>query len=158
MGSRWDQVPVIEAPGRCVPLPYRGWSLMLAWAAGPGRTARRRGSFTEVQPAPFALAGPDPEKVRAEADAYLAAAGIPPVPEGFLWFLLVPEWCRSVEAFRTKTARLIREGAAEVGAGQGGPETAAELLSVFEDVLAAMYAGGPGEPPAKRIDTPPNSV
>lgn len=141
MGSQWDQVPVVEAPGRCVQVPHRGESLLLVWAAGPTRTVRCPGATAES-------AG----RGRAEADAYLAAAGIPAVPEGYLWFLLVPERYQSVEGFRTRLARLIREGKA--GAGLGGADAAAGLLPVFVEALAAMYAGWSADTPENVLTLP----
>ena len=93
----WDENPVLSGAG-LYPLPDNGYGALSAWLGGPERTLRAvdlaRGEFvvkewvdgvvTERQITDAELAEADDL-----VDEYLAEAGIPPRPRGYLWFTTV---------------------------------------------------------------------
>ncbi|MEU7478062.1 DUF5956 family protein [Lentzea sp. NPDC042327] len=104
--SDWNLFLIVDAepeeisaapPGRVValqgrrllPLSDNGFSLLLAWVAGPRRVVRT--------PAPLL---PDQDVVNAFVNSYLVEAGAPPRPAGFSWYLDLPAGVEPADVWR----------------------------------------------------------
>lgn len=141
MGNRWDEVRLIPDSTGYAQLPYSGWFLMLGWAAGPERMGRCRGSIAEAFAATPDLGEEQGEGLRAATDEYLGLAGIPPVPEGYLWFLEMPARFRSEQVLWARVARLMRDRIGVLAGRLSWSKIVAAQLPMFEDVVATLYCG-----------------
>ncbi|MCC9204099.1 DUF5956 family protein [Arthrobacter sp. zg-Y769] len=108
----WDEIPVLpqEQPvDGYTQLPFTGWFLTMGWAAGPEHTCRRLGTLNETLQSQEVLTAEDQEWIYELTNAYLAGAGIPPIPPGYVWFLARPTGISSDEAFWQRLNELINE-------------------------------------------------
>lgn len=108
MSTSWDDFPLVEAEpalegGETVELMETGYGALVAWEAGPRHVRRvpKRGPAATVQITQETAAGPpvtweeelspdDLASIRADLNDCLAAAGIPPQPDGYHWLLELP--------------------------------------------------------------------
>lgn len=138
MNENWDQVPVSEETAVYDQLPFTGWFLMLAWAAGPGRTIRRPGSLTESAKARVELDDEDEGWIRESVDDYLGRIGIPPVPPGHVWFLEMPEGAVSVHEVAARVEERLSAGREYSNSLPDG-ERLARQFQVMKAVLEGLY-------------------
>lgn len=138
MGQSWDQVPLIAGPSGYTQLPFTGWFLMLAWAAGPDRAGRIPGAFNDALPSKLDLTAEDEQGIRDDTDAFLAAAGIPPVPPGYVWFLALPPGLGSGDELWGRLGDLLRADAA-ARAGGAGQEFVTMRLPVLAEMMDRLY-------------------
>lgn len=140
----WNDVPEAEASDSWAELTENGWGALIGWAAGKENLGRRRSSdagrtvtgFTERRGVkqffeePFTAA--DRQMVDDDIDEYLAEAGIPPRPRGYVWMIRVPEAYASPRDFMAAVDLEILKAA-------GSLVYPAELRPVFEAVLRTFY-------------------
>lgn len=138
MGQSWDQMPLIAGASGYTQLPYTGWFLLLAWAAGPDRAGRIPGTFNDALPSKLDLTAEDKQGIRDDTNAFLAAAGIPPVPPGYVWFLALPPGVDSGDELWVRLGDLLRADAA-ARAGGAGQEFVTMRLPVLTDAIASLY-------------------
>ncbi|NEM90311.1 DUF5956 family protein [Galbitalea soli] len=86
--SSWDAIPNLVDTKGWVALGESEFDALIAWTAGPENVGR---VATE--------AAPEPEPGDGRVDRYLADAGIPPRPRGFVWYLRVPPETPAAEDF-----------------------------------------------------------
>lgn len=141
--DRWSQVPIVWNPERYVQLPYTGWFLMLAWAAGPEKTARRPGTLQEAVASEDEL-GVDAEvDIQAMTDQYLKDAGIPPVPPGFVWFLALPEGIDTQEELWSRLDAAARAAEGDNNDTQDGRAYVTEAFHVYSQAISLIYGASP---------------
>lgn len=122
-----------------------GWGALIAWVAGPSNTARKpaaaRDRHTEVLVMtdgavvrqPSMLSDADLDSIDDDIDTYLAAAGVPPVPRGYTWFIRRPAQCPADAAFWAA----INRGVADADPDAAEP---LELRLIADSVVRALYA------------------
>ncbi|MBC7763653.1 MAG: hypothetical protein H7201_18055 [Candidatus Saccharibacteria bacterium] len=98
--NRWDEVQPLEDPAGWAEVTENGWGMLLAWVAGPENT--RRGPTTDdvrtvrttlertgfpviYSTEPFSAH--DRDLTEEGINPYLEAAGVPPRPRGYTWFI-----------------------------------------------------------------------
>ncbi len=122
-----------------------GWGALIAWVAGPANTRRApaavRDRHTEVivmtdgtvVRQPSMLSDEDLASIDDDIDMYLAAAGIPPLPRGYAWFIRRPAQCHTDAVFWSA----INQGVQEAAPDAVEP---LELRLVVDSVLRALCA------------------
>ncbi|MHA7209573.1 DUF5956 family protein [Arthrobacter sp. MDT1-65] len=122
-----------------------GWGALVAWVAGPANTARQsvavRDRHTEVLVMtdgtflhqPSMLSDDDLDSIDDDIDAHLAAAGVRPLPRGYIWFIRRPADCPYDDSFWAAINRGVTE--AEPDAREP-----LELRLVLDGVLRSLYA------------------
>lgn len=140
----WEQVRDGSMPtGGWVEATANGLGALVCWVAGPANTCRRpaavRDRHTEVLVLtngatvrqPSVLSDADLGSIDEDIDTYLAAAGVPPVPRGYAWFIRRPGACASDQSFWAA----INRGMAEVGSEAREPlDHRLALNSVLQDL------------------------
>lgn len=88
----WESIRVSARPAGWVELEDSTWDALISARAGAGNVVRqvRDGSRARAD---------DQEVVDSTIDEYLGAAGIPPRPRGYAWFLRLPQGISSQRAF-----------------------------------------------------------
>lgn len=121
----WDDVPEGVQGDRWAELDDNGWGALIGWYAGvqnlrrqpvndTARTilvTRTSVSGTAQTEEPFSPA--DRALIDEEANSYLADAGVPPRPDGFTWFIHLPEQFPAWEDFRCAVTEAVYETAPE---------------------------------------------
>ncbi|WP_442859043.1 DUF5956 family protein [Arthrobacter sp. CAN_A212] len=89
----WESVRVSVPPAGWVELEDSTWDALISARAGAGNVLRqvRDGSRFRAD---------DQEVVDRTIDEYLGAAGIPPRPRGYAWFLRLPQGITNQRAFQ----------------------------------------------------------
>ncbi|MGO4383431.1 DUF5956 family protein [Specibacter sp. RAF43] len=143
----WADATVIEkGSDRWAVLDENGWGAMIGWAAG-GDLARRpladegrtvmvtveRAGFSASSEEPFSRA--DRVLVDDSIDEYLAEAGIPARPRGWVWLIRVPDSCPSGKDFFDR----INE---ELNTFKPAPVLPSEWLPVMLETVARLYGNG----------------
>lgn len=142
----WECVDIApSAPGVWAELAETGWDAVIAWSAGAenlgrllssdvGRTVSvvcTRGGVVERSEEAFTEK--DRQVVDEDVDEYLAAAGIPPRPRGYRWFLRVPSAYHSGDAFLEDVYGAV------ISAESIGPAHPAQLRPIIETVIHRFY-------------------
>lgn len=140
----WDQVSDCPRPEGWVEATANGWGALVTWLAGPGNTCRepvaagdrhteilRVVNGAEIRQ-PSALSDADLESIDDDMDTYLAAAGIPPMPRGYAWFIRRPGKCSTEAAFWTAINQGVQEAAPEA-------VHPLEFRLVLDGVLRSLY-------------------
>jgi hypothetical protein len=137
----WDDVPVIEesdvSAEELIELPDNGWGQLVGWVAGVERLRRvvdRREHITTLF---YPMRGVTERRPRSaseqaeieeDVNSYLAEAGVPPRPPGYVWYVRKPAAVASADEF---WARL--NGAQAVAVRPGG------LISVLPAIVDQLY-------------------
>jgi hypothetical protein len=127
-----------------VELDDNGWGALIGWAAGEQNlrrvpvddTARSilvsrtdaRGTVQAEEP--FTPA--DRESIDADANSYLAEAGVPPRPGGFAWFIRLPQRFSSWEQF----SRAVTGAVSTTAPDATHPSS---IAPVMHDVVRGLY-------------------
>lgn len=142
----WSQVPKRLGDDGWVEASPNGWGALAVWAAGPENTCRMKAAAGERhaellldgaagQVRQLSMLGEeDLAAVDDDIDTYLAAAGVPPMPRGQVWFIRMPAQCASPAAFWEVLGRRIEDS----DPGTGNPWIYRMLM---EEVLADLYNG-----------------
>ncbi|MBD7994569.1 hypothetical protein H9639_04590 [Arthrobacter sp. Sa2CUA1] len=146
MDERWEDVPLIPSAEGYAQVPFNGWFLLLAWAAGSSHLGRMPGSLNEALPGSLNEALPageelledDSEWIVEMANDYLVLAGVPPVPEGYIWYLQLPPGIRSAEELWDRIGVLLDDALSRMPQRDGEEHTRA-LLPVVTGCLAELY-------------------
>ena len=148
----WEDVPVVERPSDepnddVIELDDSGWGQLVGWAVGVSRLRRaldrREHMTTIVYPAsgrtvrrPRSAA--EQAEIEDDVNSYLAEAGVPPRPAGYVWYVLKPPTVASKAEF---WARINQAQSVSVR-----PE---RLISVLPAIVDDLYPNGwPGDPGA----------
>jgi hypothetical protein len=142
----WDDVIVEEPSERWLELDDNGWNALIAWAAGAKNLRRTpvsdegktvdvttvREGVTEVRSIPFTKE--DRRIIDESVDEYLAAAGVPPRPRGYVWFIRTPERCPTSRAFWEELTAAINMATTRISMTPG------EWRPVIDRVVQGFYA------------------
>lgn len=141
----WDDFESLDEPAGWAEVSENGWGAMLAWAAGPentcrqpatddGRTTRttveRPGRPPEHSTEPFTEA--DRDQIEEGINTYLEAAGVPPRPPGYTWYIRV--WPPSLTA-----TEFLAQVNTDVNTGPEGGVTPEGWHKQMETVLTKIY-------------------
>jgi hypothetical protein len=145
MEQAWNQVRDDAQLEGWTEATANGWGALIAWVAGPANTCRvpaaARDRHTEVLVMtggavvrqPSMLSDEDLASIDDDIDLYLAAAGVPPLPRGYAWFIRRPAQCDTDAAFWSA----INQGVQETAPDAVEP---LELRLVIDGVLRALYS------------------
>ena len=148
----WDDVPVVdrqsdETDDDLIELDDSGWGQLVGWAVGVSRMRRvvdrRRHMTTTSYPATGEIrqrprSSLEQAEIEEDVNAYLAEAGVPPRPAGYVWYVLKPPTVASKAEF---WARINQAQSVSVR-----PE---RLISVLPAIVDDLYPNGwPGDPGA----------
>jgi hypothetical protein len=148
----WDDVPILErhaddADESLIELGESGWDHLVGWVVGVPRMRRvvdRRTHMTTVEYPGIGVRFQRPRSPSEQADiekdinGYLAEAGVPPRPAGYIWYVLKPPTVASEDEFwaRVNQAQYVSVR----------PE---HLISVLPAIVDELYPPGwPGVPDA----------
>jgi hypothetical protein len=146
MEQAWNQVRDGAQLEGWTEATANGWGALIAWVAGPANTRRApaavRDRHTEVLVMtdgavvrqPSMLSDEDLASIDDDIDSYLAAAGVPPLPRGYTWFIRRPAQCDTDAAFWAAINQGVQETA---------PDDAVEPLEarlVLDGVLRTLYS------------------
>ncbi|MHA7146537.1 DUF5956 family protein [Arthrobacter sp. TmT3-37] len=141
----WNQVRESARLEGWTEATANGWGALIAWVAGPANTCRApaavRHRHTEVLVMtdgivvrqPSLLSDDDLASIDDDIDTYLAAAGVPPLPRCYAWFIRRPAQCDTDAAFWSA----INQGVQEAAPDAVEP---LELRLVVDGVLRALYS------------------
>ena len=138
MSESWEDVPLIAVTERYAQVPFNGWFLLLAWAAGREHLGRRPGNLSEALPAQETLLDDDAEWIIEMVNDYLVLAGLPRVPPGYLWYLELPRGIASEEEFWARIGILCSDDVNRMPQRSGEDHVRA-LLPVVTKSLAELY-------------------
>ena len=145
MEQAWNQVGESARLEGWTEATANGWGALIAWVAEPANTRRVpaavRDRHTEVLVMtdgavvrqPSMLSDEDLASIDDDIDMYLAAAGVPPLPRCYAWFIRRPAQCDTDAAFWSA----INQGVQEVAPDAVEP---LELRLVVDGVLRALYS------------------
>jgi hypothetical protein len=139
----WDDVPVIEesdvSADELIELPANGWGQLVGWVAGVKRLRRvvdRREHMTTLYYPMKGLtirrprSASEQEEIEEDVNSYLAEAGVPPRPPGYVWYVGKPAAVSEGEFWVR-----IREA-------QGMSVLPGRLTSVLPGIIDALYRSG----------------
>lgn len=147
----WGDFPVKECPDGWIELDSNGWNAYYVWLAGPAHACRMSGPDRHllVLTTCFDAAGnlisqswdrlTDEEIAETDddTDESVAAAGIPPRPRGFTWYVRPP--AQGIGTNAELFAAVDPVVWADLPATAGHP---ARWVPVMRQVVADMYAKG----------------
>jgi hypothetical protein len=111
--NSWDDVPIVLSSGSgWVEAPENGWGTLAAWSAGSANCRRQLRDYTSrtvrvtwelpgggEQHHTEPLTAEDIEGIHEDIESYLADAGVPLPPRGFVWFIRLPSSVGSSDEF-----------------------------------------------------------
>lgn len=144
----WDDVPVIEesdvSADELIELSDNGWGQLVGWVAGVERLRRvvdRREHITTITYPMRGLtirrprSASEQAEIEEDVNSYLAEAGVPPRPPGYVWYVVKPPAVASADEFW-----------ARINEAQAVSVRPANLISVLPAIIDDLYrTGGPGD-------------
>jgi hypothetical protein len=142
----WECIEITQPTAELwAELDETGWDAVIAWSARPQNLGRIRSSDAGrtvsvtctrggvVESFEEAFTENDRKTVDDSVDEYLGAAGIPPRPRGYRWFIRVPSAYPSAQAFLEDVYRAIHSAESP---GQAHP---AKLRPIIRTVVQRFY-------------------